>query len=220
MIADALTFYPALYIIIPVAFVSGSIPFGIIFTKKMGLDITSMGSKNIGATNVLRSAGKKAAIFTLLGDLLKGAVPVLICQYVIKNIDYSGERPEFAGLMADLWPGVAGISAVLGHMFSVFLSFRGGKGVATGFGVILAYSPAVAAIVLFIWIAVAVAFKYSALAAIVSVSAMPIVYMISGSSYVKSIVGLVLAACIIYKHKSNISNLLAGTEDRIGDKAV
>jgi glycerol-3-phosphate acyltransferase PlsY len=104
-------------------------------------------------------------------------------------------------------------------MFSVFLSFRGGKGVATGFGVLLIYSPAVAGIMLLIWIIVAFIFKYSALAALVAVSAMPIIFIFLDASTVKVSISIILAALIIYKHESNIKNLLGGSEDKIGGKA-
>lgn len=219
MIADALTVSPLLYIFVPIAFLLGSIPFGVLFTKSKGIDIRSEGSKNIGATNVLRSAGKKSALLTLVGDMVKGALPVVVCRYAIMNIDLSQQSPEVVGTVEDLWPGIAGLSAVLGHMFSVFLSFRGGKGVATGFGVLLIYSPAVAGIMLLIWIIVAFIFKYSALAALVAVSAMPIIFIFLDASTVKVSISIILAALIIYKHESNIKNLLGGSEDKIGGKA-
>ncbi|RJR21636.1 MAG: glycerol-3-phosphate 1-O-acyltransferase [Nitrospiraceae bacterium] len=208
---------PVLYLLVPVAFILGSIPFGLLFTRSRGIDLRSTGSKNIGATNVLRTAGKIPALLTLLGDMFKGAIPVLICRYVLGHIDVSYQADErlFA---EDLWPGVVGLSAVLGHMFSAFLSFKGGKGVATGLGVMLAYSPAVAGIMLLIWIAVALIFRISSLAAIIAVSVMPVILILLGESDIKVTIGIIIAALIIYKHKSNIKNLIAGTESRIGNK--
>jgi glycerol-3-phosphate acyltransferase PlsY len=208
---------PVLYLLIPAAFLMGSIPFGLVFTKSKGIDLRNTGSKNIGATNVLRSAGKLPALFTLLGDMMKGAIPVLICMYIIGNTDITIQTDERV-IAEDLWAGIVGLSAVLGHMFSVFLSFKGGKGVATGFGVLLAYSPAAAGIGLVIWIAVACISKISSLAAIISVGLIPVVFLLSRASAVKVTIGIVLAALIIYKHKSNIKNLIAGTESRIGSK--
>ena len=142
---------PLLMALLPAAFLIGSVPFGVIFTRHHGIDIRSTGSRNIGATNVLRSAGKKAAVLTLLCDALKGALPVVLCIYVIAGSRLAGHSL----LYSDFWLGLAGLSAVLGHMLSVFLSFRGGKGVATGFGFLLVYSPAVAGIMLIIWLAAA-----------------------------------------------------------------
>lgn len=209
---------PLLYLLVPVAFLLGSIPFGLIFTKSKGIDLRSTGSKNIGATNVLRSAGKIPAVLTLMGDMIKGAVPVFICIYIIDNIGISLTADELV-IAEDLWPGIVGLSAVLGHMFSVFLSFKGGKGVATGFGVLLVYSPMAAGIGLVIWIAVAYISKISSLAAITAVGLMPVLFIVFKASAVKVTVGIVLASLIIYKHKSNIQNLIAGTESRIGKKS-
>lgn len=218
MTGEVFAVSPVIYALIPIAFLMGSIPCGVIFTKGSGVDLRSTGSKNIGATNVLRSAGKWPALLTLLGDMLKGALPVIICNYLIDNIEPSMQSAEHARIMRDLWPGLVGLSAVLGHMFSVFLSFKGGKGVATGLGVLLAYSPAVAGIMLLIWIAVAFVFKYSSLAAISAVTAMPVIFILFNASTVKVTIAVVLAALIIYKHKSNIKNLIEGTESRIGKK--
>jgi len=218
MTGNVFSISPVLYILVPFAFLLGSIPFGLIFTKSKGIDLRSTGSKNIGATNVLRSAGKLPALFTLLGDMIKGAIPVLLCRYILGNIDVPIRADERI-IAEDLWPGIVGLSAVLGHMFSVFLSFKGGKGVATGLGVMLAYSPAVAGIMLLIWITVALIFRISSLAAITAVTLMPIIFIMLGASYVKVTIGIIIAAFIIYKHKSNIKNLIAGTESRIGGKS-
>jgi glycerol-3-phosphate acyltransferase PlsY len=218
MSGNVFSISPLLYLLVPVAFLLGSIPFGLIFTKSKGIDLRSTGSKNIGATNVLRSAGKIPAVLTLMGDMIKGAVPVLICIYMIGNTGISLTADERV-IAQDLWPGIVGLSAVLGHMFSVFLSFKGGKGVATGFGVLLVYSPMAAGIGLVIWIAVAYISKISSLAAITAVGLMPVLFIVFRASAVKVTVGIVLASFIIYKHKSNIKNLIAGTESRIGKKA-
>lgn len=217
MISDALSMNLLLYLLIPAAFLIGSIPFGIIFTRSMGIDITSIGSRNIGATNVLRTAGKTPAVLTLLCDILKGAVPVIVCKYAIAGID-TVSSPELLNVMNDLWPGIVGLSAVLGHMFSVFLGLKGGKGVATGLGVLIVYSPAVAGIMLLVWISVAIIFKYSSLAALVAVSAMPVFLVLLGASHIKLLIGIIIGVLIIYKHKSNIQDLISGTESRIGKK--
>jgi glycerol-3-phosphate acyltransferase PlsY len=198
-----------LYLLVPVAFLIGSIPFGLVFTRGSGVDLRSTGSKNIGATNVLRSVGKVPAILTLLSDGLKGATPVIICNYLlsINNLEIS---------TGELWMSAVGLSAVLGHMFSVFLGFKGGKGVATGIGVIAAYSPPVSLIMIGIWILVAIVSRYSSLAALTAVSSLPAIYVIQGESAITISFGIILAALIIFKHKSNIKNLMSGAESRIG----
>ena len=219
MIAAAFSFDPLIYLIVPLAFLIGSVPFGILFTKGSGVDLTSTGSKNIGATNVLRTAGKLPAILTLLCDMLKGTLAVYICSVMIGSLDPGGWSSELALTINDLWLGIAGIAAVSGHMFSVFLSFRGGKGVATGFGVMLFYSPATAGIMLIVWILMAVIFRHSSLAAIIAVAAMPVIFTLFAASTPKIIIGALIALLIILKHRPNIKNLIAGTESRIGDKA-
>jgi glycerol-3-phosphate acyltransferase PlsY len=217
MIDNLFSVHFSFYLMIPLAFLFGSIPFGIIFTRNKGIDIRSTGSRNIGATNVLRSAGKVPAVLTLVCDLLKGTVAVLICKVIISKFSAPGSS-ELNIIVEDMWLGITGISAVLGHMFSVFLSFKGGKGVATGFGVILVYSPVVAGIALLTWIFVALTFKYSSLAALIAISTMPFFMIVLNASSVKMIIAILLAGLIIYKHKSNIKNLIEGKEAKIGDK--
>jgi glycerol-3-phosphate acyltransferase PlsY len=218
MIGDALNLNPYLYLLIPAAFLMGSIPFGLIFTKNTGVDIRETGSKNIGATNVLRSAGKMPAVLTLLADLLKGAVPVFITGAMVGKITADSQIPDFVLVSQDVWEGMVGLAAVLGHMFSVFLKFRGGKGVATGFGVLLAYSHVCAIIILIVWIAVVYITKYVSVGGIVAVSVLPLVYLLHETTMVKVFFGVILAALITIKHSSNIKNLLTGTESKIGEK--
>ena len=119
----------------------------------------------------------------------------------------------------DLWLGIAGVTVVSGHMFSAFLSFKGGKGVATGFGVMLCYSPATAGLMLIIWILTAVVFRYSSLAALIAVAAMPVILVLLDASNIKVLISVMIALLIIFKHNPNIKNLIAGTESRIGDKS-
>jgi glycerol-3-phosphate acyltransferase PlsY len=215
---EAIVFNPYLFILIPVAFLIGSIPCGLVFTKKTGVDIRTTGSKNIGATNVLRSAGKLPALLTLTGDMIKGVLPVVVAKLIIAKISAPAETAESAVIFQDLWAGLIGLSAVLGHMFSVFLKFRGGKGIATGFGVLLAYSPSSALFILVIWIAVVAATKYVSVGGMAAVSALPVCYLLLGESVMKVVFGVMLAMLVIYKHRSNISNLIEGTEDKLGSK--
>jgi glycerol-3-phosphate acyltransferase PlsY len=116
----------------------------------------------------------------------------------------------------ELWISAVGLSAVLGHMFSAFLGFRGGKGVATGIGVIAAYTPSVSLILIGIWITVAIVSKYSSLAAVTAVLSLPVIYVIQGESAITISFAIILAALIIFKHKTNISNLMSGSESKIG----
>ncbi|NOZ68995.1 MAG: glycerol-3-phosphate 1-O-acyltransferase PlsY [Deferribacteres bacterium] len=219
MIRDVLLINPLLYLLVPFAFVIGSIPFGILFTRGRGIDLRNTGSRNIGATNVLRSAGKVPALLTLVCDVLKGVVPVLICSIIIDNMGRTAAIDRsLMPVAVDLWLGITGFSAVAGHIFSVFLSFRGGKGVATGLGVTAVYSPVSVVVLLVIWLGVAITTRYSSLAAIVAFTSLPVVFIISGASGIKIFFGALLALLIVYRHKSNIKNLLAGTESKIGKK--
>jgi glycerol-3-phosphate acyltransferase PlsY len=218
MIGDALNLNPYLYLLLPAAFLMGSIPFGLIFTRNKGIDIREEGSKNIGATNVLRSAGKMPAVLTLLADLLKGAIPVFITGAMVAKMTSVSQIPEFVIVSQDVWEGMVGLAAVLGHMFSVFLKFRGGKGVATGFGVLLVYSPVCASIILLVWIAVVAITKYVSVGAIVAISVLPLVYLLHETTMVQVLFGVILAVLITIKHSSNIKNLIAGTESKVGQK--
>ena len=219
MIDAAFSFSPLIFLIIPIAFLIGSVPFGILFTRGSGVDLTSTGSKNIGATNVLRTAGKLPAILTLICDMLKGTLAVYVSCLMITALDPGGWSSELALTIEDLWLGIAGLAAVSGHMFSVFLSFRGGKGVATGLGVMIFYSPPAAGIMLLVWIVMAIIFRYSSLAALIAVAVMPVILALLGASTLKIIIGVLIALIIFFKHIPNIKNLIAGTESRIGDKA-
>jgi len=180
----------------------GSIPFGLILTRFAGLgDIRSIGSGNIGATNVLRTGNKKLAAATLLGDALKGTAAVLLAGH------FWG--PEAAIL--------AGLGAFLGHIFSVWLRFKGGKGVATYLGVLIGLAWPMALLFAVVWIAVAYIARYSSLAALVASVLVPIVLLATGD-IPKGVLFAVLAVILILKHSTNIRRLLGGTESRIGQK--
>lgn len=179
----------------------GSIPFGLIFTRLAGLgDVRAIGSGNIGATNVLRTGRKGLAAATLVGDALKGTVAVLI------------------GLRFNLEPALAaGLGAFLGHLFPVWLGFKGGKGVATFLGVLLALSPVALAAFAAIWLGLAFGLRYSSLAALAASAATPVVLWALGQPGVAWLF-LLLAALLWWKHAPNIRRLRAGTEGRIGQK--
>ncbi len=182
----------------------GSVPFAVIVSRAFRLaDPRSFGSGNPGATNVLRSGNKIAAILTLIGDAAKGWLAMAIAVKL------------GAG---DTAAGVAGLAAFLGHVFPFTLGFKGGKGVATALGVLLGFSGALAGITAGIWLAVAALSRYSSLAALAAAAAAPFVAAwLLGKIEVTAVVA-VMCAVLIYRHKSNIRKLLDGSEGRIGGR--
>lgn len=183
-----------------VGYLAGSIPFGLLITRAAGLgDIRAIGSGNIGTTNVLRTGRKELAAATLLLDAAKGAVPVLLAARLL------GPLPALA----------AGFGAIVGHVAPVWLRFRGGKGVATGFGVLLAASWPVGLFSLLVWLAAAAAARFSSLAALAAFAAAPVLAAILGETRI-ALLALLLAAIVFVRHHENIGRLLAGTEPRIG----
>ncbi|QFU16652.1 glycerol-3-phosphate 1-O-acyltransferase PlsY [Microvirga thermotolerans] len=179
----------------------GSIPFGVIFTRMAGLgDIRKVGSGNIGATNVLRTGRKGLAAATLVGDALKGTVAVVV-----------------AGLWGQDLATVAALGAFLGHLYPVWLGFKGGKGVATFIGVLIGLMPLAALIFALIWLSVAYLKRYSSLAALVATAATPPVLWALGEPKMAGVI-LILVVLLWWKHSENISRLVAGTEGKIGQK--
>lgn len=207
--------YLLLYLLIPLAYIVGSIPFGLIISKRKGIDLRSAGSGNIGATNVLRTMGKMPALATLLGDALKGAIPVLMCRTILIHIGQSEDAGSIYRETA-LWEGMVGFMAILGHIYSVFLSFKGGKGVATGLGVIIVYSPVSAIAVILIWLLIAVLTKYSSLAAITAFLSLPVVILFFNGSTFKIYFGIFIAFLIVLRHRDNIKRLLDRKEPKFG----
>lgn len=184
------------------AYLLGSVPFGVVVARVMGLgDLRSIGSGNIGATNVLRTGNRFAAFLTLVLDAGKGAVAVLIAG---------------AALGADA-AQVAGLAAFLGHLYPVFLGLNGGKGVATYLGTLLALSFPVGLATCLTWLVVAGATRYSSLAALLAAAGSPIWAWALGAPTLVAL-ALVLTALIVWRHRENIARLRAGTESRIGRK--
>jgi glycerol-3-phosphate acyltransferase PlsY len=178
----------------------GSIPFGLVLTRLAGLgDVRAIGSGNIGATNVLRTGSKTLAAATLLGDLLKGTAAVLLVRYFLD---------ESAALLA-------GLGALLGHVFPVWLNFRGGKGVATYIGVLLAIEWEAALAYGGIWLLLALIFRYSSLSALVACLATPAILYALGRLDAALLFAL-LTALVWFKHRANIGRLVSGTEPKIG----
>jgi glycerol-3-phosphate acyltransferase PlsY len=183
-------------------YVLGSIPFGLILSRMAGYgDIRRVGSGNIGATNVLRTGDRRLALATLLLDAGKGAAPAVLA---------AGWGGEVASL-------VAGFAAVLGHNFPVWLGFRGGKGVATTLGVLLAVAWPVGLAALVLWAATALIFRISSLAALVSLVASPLLMLMIADGP-RALLAALLAALAVIRHRANIVRLLAGTEPRIGQQ--
>ncbi len=185
----------------------GSIPFGLILTRLAGTgDIRNVGSGNIGATNVLRTGRKGLAVATLVGDMLKGTAAVLLV-----NWSTGSEVPEY-GL-------VAGAGAVFGHVYPVWLKFKGGKGVATYIGVLIAVSWPIAAAFGVIWGTVAVLTRYSSLSGLVASAATPVLlgFFVGPKP---AVLFLILTALVWIKHRGNIARLRAGTEPKIGSKTA
>ncbi|KPH82134.1 glycerol-3-phosphate 1-O-acyltransferase PlsY [Bosea vaviloviae] len=196
--------WPAFGLALAVGYLLGSIPFGIVLTKLSGgTDPRSIGSGNIGATNVLRTGNKKLAALTLLGDMLKGTVAVLVGFYVL------------GGPKAAL---VAGLGAFLGHLFPVWIGFRGGKGVATYLGVLIGLAWPAALAFAAIWLSVAKLSKYSSLAALTASVATPLIMWFAMGHRQAALLMALLAALLWIMHRENIARLLSGGEGKIGGK--
>jgi glycerol-3-phosphate acyltransferase PlsY len=183
-----------------IGYLLGSIPFGLLLTKAAGLgDIRGIGSGNIGATNVLRTGRKSLAAATLVFDALKGAAAVLLVREL-----FDEDLALFAGL-----------AAVLGHLFPVWLRFRGGKGVATGLGVLIAASWPIGAVACGVWLLVAASLRYSSLAALAAFASAPLAALIVENFGVVKL-AFTIAVLVFVRHQANLRRLFAGTEPRIG----
>jgi glycerol-3-phosphate acyltransferase PlsY len=181
------------------AYLLGSIPTGLLLGKIYGIDVRKEGSGNIGATNLYRTVGRKVGVLTLILDCLKGLVPVLVVR--------SMGLP--AGLVA-----LVGLAAFSGHVFSVFLCFKGGKGVATALGVFLGLAPLAVAIALGVFAALMLKWRYVSLGSITAAAVMPLAVLLLGNSRVVVLITTIIAAIVIVKHLENIKRLVSGTENR------
>ncbi|MEY3201102.1 MAG: hypothetical protein RIR70_652 [Pseudomonadota bacterium] len=198
---------PSLISVAVLGYLMGSVPFAIIVSRLFGIaDPRSYGSHNPGATNVLRSGHKLAALLTLLGDALKGSAAVLIAQAL-----YPAHPAA---------PAIAGLAAFIGHLFPIFLRGKGGKGVATAAGVLMAISPLLGAGVFVVWAGMAKLFRYSSLAAISAAISAPLtaLWLLGADTRLACIT--LMSTLIIWRHRENIRRLIAGTESRIGKKGA
>jgi glycerol-3-phosphate acyltransferase PlsY len=201
------------------AFLFGSIPTGYVIAMIKGVDLRKVGSGNIGATNVLRAMGKGAAIITLAGDVLKGVIPVLAVRYFYPNtgIQFLGQLVSIPLQITDTrvaFEGVIGLAAILGHNFSIFLKFKGGKGVATSLGVALALSPHAALMAATAWLLTFRVSGYSSLSGLVAFASFPFCIYIIDYSAEKIAIAVIIAALIFITHRGNIKRLITGKENK------
>lgn len=206
------------------AYLLGSIPFGFLVAKAKGVDLRTMGSGNIGATNAMRVLGKPAGIFVLLMDALKGYAACALFTPMIFN----SLAPHYSGLVVFFqnqplefqlkFQVLAGIGAVLGHNYTCWLKFKGGKGIATTAGVYLALAPVAVLIAIATWIILTLLTRYVSIGSIAAALVLPPAVWFTRDHLLLRLVTIALCALAILKHKKNIQRLLAGTENRIGGK--
>jgi len=199
-------------LLIPLAYLIGSVSFAVVVSKCMRLpDPHSYGSGNPGATNVLRTGNKRAAVLTLLGDALKGFVAVVLARMIL------GEGSLTSSLNSWILCGVV-VAVFLGHLFPIFHGFKGGKGVATACGILFGINWILGLATLATWIIVAKFMRYSSLAALAAAVFGPIYFVFLFGFHPMGIALLIVCALLIWRHRSNIHNLMNGTESRIGSK--
>ena len=192
--------------VIAVAYLIGSVSFAVVVSRVMGLaDPRTYGSGNPGATNVLRTGNRLAALLTLLGDSLKGVVAVLLARMLAPSLGLDEQAVMLAGL-----------AAFIGHLYPVFHRFQGGKGVATAAGVLLAVDPLIGAGTLATWLIIAFFFRYSSLAALVAAVFAPLWQSFIHGADSRALAVAVMGALLIWRHRVNIGRLLNGTESKIG----
>ena len=203
---------------VAVAYLLGSLAFAVLVSRAMGLaDPRSFGSNNPGATNVLRSGSKKAAVATLLLDAFKGYLPVWL---VLSNADWLG-----LGSSAPSWAALAGLAAFLGHLYPVFFGFKGGKGVATAVGVVFGLDPLLGLSCLATFLVIVYFSRYVSLASMVAAVFAPFYWLFGHqvmwqASVASAACLVVMALLLVWRHKANVSRLFAGSESRLGEKSV
>ncbi|HNU99657.1 MAG: glycerol-3-phosphate 1-O-acyltransferase PlsY [Verrucomicrobia bacterium] len=190
-------------------YLMGSVPTGYLVARSRDVDIRKAGSGNIGATNVLRVLGKPAGILVLAIDALKGALACWLLPAAAIALAGAEAAPEVEGLRI-----AAGLAAILGHNYTCWLRFKGGKGIATSAGVLLVWMPAALGLALLVWVLAFLVSGYVSLASVVAAFALPFIVWLTGGSATLIAVAAVLGALAIYKHRSNIQRLRAGTEHR------
>jgi len=198
--------YPFIVGAVVAAYLLGSVPFGLLLTKLLShRDPREHGSGNIGATNAMRTGGKLAGVLTLLADIAKGVIPVLLAL--------------LTGL-PEAWVAAIAMATFLGHIFPLYLGFKGGKGVATMLGVMLPWQPVAAGIGILVWVIALKISHYVSLASILAALLLPLLILSTGGSVPALLVGIVFAALVTWKHAANIKRLMGGTEPSTGKKRV
>ena len=185
--------------LIIIAYFLGSIPTGLLLAKAAGVDIRSSGSGNIGATNVYRTLGRSVGVMNLVGDCLKGLLPVLVARHLD---------------MADPWLAGVGLAAFLGHVYTVFLGFKGGKGVATALGVFLGVSPLAVAGALLVFVGIVWKTRYISLGSITAAAVIPGLVAVLDGRPPLVLMSVLIAALVVWKHRENIQRLRAGVENK------
>jgi acyl phosphate:glycerol-3-phosphate acyltransferase len=189
------------YLLIAFAYLLGSVPVGILLAKMKGTDPRKVGSGNIGATNVMRAAGKVTGALTLAGDVLKGLLPVAVAFIL--------DKPS-------LIVAAVGLAAFLGHLFPIFLKFKGGKGVATALGVYLGLDPLAVLIAVIIFVLLLLKWRFVSLGSLMGVAVMPLLLYLHNTPNQYIYLVLIIGTLIFIKHKDNIRRLIAGTESKLG----
>jgi len=192
------------FLLLIFAYLLGSIPTGVILAKAFSnVDPRTQGSKNIGATNIYRTAGKKLGVITLLGDILKGLIPVVIAR---------------GALESHFWVGAVALAAFLGHLYPIFLKFKGGKGIATGLGAFLALAPLSAILSLLVFLAAVYKWRYISLGSLAATAAFPIFLALLNPHHLYIPFAVIIGVLIFYRHRENIERLLGGRESKFGTK--
>jgi glycerol-3-phosphate acyltransferase PlsY len=186
------------------AYLLGSVPTGVILARAFSdVDPRIQGSKNIGATNIYRTAGKKLGVITLLGDILKGLIPVVITR---------------SALDSHFWIGAVALAAFLGHLYPIYLKFKGGKGIATALGAFLALAPLAAILSFLVFAAVVYKSRYISLGSLTATAAFPVFLALLHSQAIYIPFAVIIGALIFYRHRENIQRLRAGKENKFGAK--
>jgi len=190
------------FLLLILAYLLGSIPTGVILTRAFSdVDPRTQGSKNIGATNIFRTAGKKLGIITLLGDIFKGLIPVVIARGTLDS---------------HFWIGAVALAAFLGHLYPIFLKFKGGKGIATGLGAFLALSPLSSILSFLVFGAVILKWRYISLGSLAATAVFPIFLALISPHPIYIPFAVVIGVLIFYRHHENIGRLMQGTESKFG----
>jgi acyl phosphate:glycerol-3-phosphate acyltransferase len=208
--------------LIAIAYLIGSIPFSFIIARMVaGADIRREGSRNVGATNVIRTVGKLPGIIALLLDLAKGYAVIEVARWIVSRPDWpfvaSAAGPVHS---REMWIALAGLIAVLAHMFPVWLRLHGGKGVATAAGVFLALSPIVFAAGAIVFLIVLISTRFVSLASITSAASIPVFmrFLVHDTPFWRIVISILIAVAVITKHHSNIARITQGSERRVGER--